>query len=126
MGQLAQAGFGEGDLKEIQKLIDAEKSDLFDVLEYVAFVKPTLTRIERALATRPGLNKALTANQVDFIDFVLERYVATGVEELDEERLPDLIKLKYKALQDGIAALGGVEAAREAFIGFQQFLYQTG
>jgi type I restriction enzyme R subunit len=126
LGQLAQAGFGEGDLKEIQKLIDAENSDLFDVLEYVAFVKPTLTRAERALATRPGLNKVLTANQVDFIDFVLERYVATGVEELDDDRLPDLIKLKYKALQDGIAALGGVEAAREAFIGFQQFLYQTG
>ena len=52
--------------------------------------------------------------------------VATGVEELDEERLPDLIKLKYTSLQDGIASLGGVETAREAFIGFQQFLYRTG
>lgn len=78
------------------------------------------------MATRPGLNKALTTSQVDFIDFVLERYVATGVEELDDERLPDLIKLKYQALQDGITALGGIEAAREAFIGFQQFFYQTG
>jgi hypothetical protein len=57
------------------------------------------------MATRPGLNKALTTSQVDFIDFVLERYVATGVEELDDERLPDLIKLKYQALQDGITAL---------------------
>ena len=123
---MKDAGFGEENLKEIQKLIDAENSDLFDVLQYVAFVKPTLPRIERAMATRPGLNKALTTNQVDFIDFVLERYVATGVEELDDERLPDLIKLKYQALQDGITALGGIEAAREAFIGFQQFLYQTG
>jgi len=126
LGKLAQAGFGEGSLKEIQKLIDAENSDLFDVLEYVAFVKPTLTRMERVLATRPGLNKALTPNQEEFIHFVLDRYVATGVEELDDERLPDLIKLKYKALKDGIAALGGVNAARQAFIGFQLALYQTG
>jgi type I restriction enzyme R subunit len=126
LGKLAQAGFGEGSLKEIQKLIDAKNSDLFDVLEYVAFVKPTLTRMERVLATRPGLNKALTPNQQEFIHFVLDRYVATGVEELDDERLPDLIKLKYKALKDGIAALGGVNAARQAFIGFQLALYQTG
>jgi type I restriction enzyme R subunit len=126
LGRLAEAGFGEGDLKEIQKLIDAENSDLFDVLEYVAFVKPTVSRIERALATRPELNRALTENQVDFIHFVLDRYVATGVEELDDQRLPDLIKLKYEALQDGVEALGGVDEAREAFIGFQKFLYQTG
>jgi type I restriction enzyme R subunit len=79
LGRLAEAGFGEGDLKEIQKLIDAENSDLFDVLEYVAFVKPTVSRIERALATRPELNRVLSVNQVDFIHFVLDRYVATGV-----------------------------------------------
>jgi type I restriction enzyme R subunit len=82
--------------------------------------------MERVLATRPRLNKALTPNQEGFIHFVFDRYVATGVEELDDERLPDLIKLKYKALQDGIAALGGVDAARQAFIGLQQSLYQTG
>ena len=57
---------------------------------------------------------------------MLERYVTTGVEELDDERLPDLIKLKYEALQDGVEALGGVDEARKAFIGFQKFLYQTG
>ena len=48
------------------------------------------------------------------------------MEELDDERLPDLIKLKYEALQDGVQALGGEDEARKAFIGFQKFLYQTG
>jgi len=126
LGRLAEAGFGEGDLKEIQKLIDAENSDLFDVLEYVAFVKPTVSRIERALATRPELNRALTVNQIDFIHFVLDRYVATGVEELDDSKLPDLIKLKYSALQDGMDALGGADKARNTFIDFQKYLYQVG
>ena len=32
----------------MQKIIDAEKSDLFDVLAYVAYALPTLTREERA------------------------------------------------------------------------------
>ena len=35
LGRLSEVGFSEGDLKEIQTLIDADNSDLFDVLEYV-------------------------------------------------------------------------------------------
>jgi len=33
--KLDDAGFGKEELSTLQKLIDAEKSDLFDVLEYV-------------------------------------------------------------------------------------------
>ncbi|MEO6832546.1 MAG: type I restriction-modification enzyme R subunit C-terminal domain-containing protein, partial [Chitinophagaceae bacterium] len=33
--KLDEAGFGKEELLTLQKLIDAEKSDLFDVLEYV-------------------------------------------------------------------------------------------
>jgi type I restriction enzyme R subunit len=33
---LAEKGFGHEQLVEMQKIIDAEKSDLFDVLAYVA------------------------------------------------------------------------------------------
>jgi type I restriction enzyme R subunit len=126
LGRLAEVGFSEGDLKEIQTLIDAENSDLFDVLEYVAFVKPTVSRIERVLASRIDAKRDLSPNQIDFIHFVLDRYVATGVEELEVEKLPDLIKLKYEALQDGLEALGGAEKARKTFIDFQKYLYQAG
>jgi type I restriction enzyme R subunit len=126
LGRLSEVGFSEGDLKEIQTLIDAENSDLFDVLEYVAFVKPTVSRIERVLASRIDAKRDLSPNQMDFIHFVLDRYVATGVEELDADKLPDLIKLKYEALQDGLETLGGAEKARETFIDFQKYLYQAG
>ena len=34
-------GFGSDQLAEMQKIIDAEKSDLFDVLAYVAYALPT-------------------------------------------------------------------------------------
>lgn len=126
LGRLAEAGFPEESLLEIQKLIDAENSDLFDVLEWVAYAKDPIPRVQRVIETRPRLQGALTDEQREFIDFVLERYEKTGVEELDDIRLPDLIRLKYDALQDGMAALGGPEAARQAFVDFQRHLYAVG
>jgi len=39
---LAENGFGSDQLAEMQKIIDAEKSDLFDVLAYVAYALPKL------------------------------------------------------------------------------------
>ena len=126
LARLGEVGFDESTLREIQKLIEAENSDLFDVLEYVAFANEPISRVERVLASRPELQAALSANQIEFIDFVLQRYVDTGVEELDADKLPDLIKLKYNAIQDGLDALGGADAAREAFIDFQKYLYKVG
>jgi type I restriction enzyme R subunit len=126
LGRLAEAGFGASDLDEIQKLIEAEDSDLFDVLEYVAFATPPVSRLERVLATRPELNRALQPQQMDFVDFVLNRYIETGVEELDSDKLPQLLALRYEALQDGVSALGGAGQARETFIEFQRYLYQAG
>ena len=126
LGKLAEAGFPAESLEEMQSLIDAEDSDLFDVLEFVAFAKPPISRVERVMATRPALNHALSVQQVDFIHFVLDRYIASGVEELDSDKLPMLLQLKYQALQDGMAALGGVQAARETFVDLQRYLYRVG
>src|SRR5207253_2598978 len=49
---LAEKGFGSEQMAEMQRLIDAEKSDLFDVLAHVAYALPTLTRQERATNAR--------------------------------------------------------------------------
>ena len=37
---LAEKGFGKDQLAEMQRIIDAEKSDLFDVLAHVAYALP--------------------------------------------------------------------------------------
>jgi type I restriction enzyme R subunit len=123
--RLSEAGFGQDGLMIIQQLIEAEDSDLFDVLEYIAFAKQPISRLERAMKSRPELDAALTAEQMEFVDFVLLRYVETGVEELFEEKLPALLKLKYQALRDGINALGGQKEARMTFFTFQKYLYQS-
>ena len=45
---LADKGFGKEPLAEMQKVIEAQSSDLFDVLAYVAFALAPQTRAERA------------------------------------------------------------------------------
>jgi len=47
---LSEKGYGDGQLDEIRHMIDAEKSDLFDVLAYIAFALSPITREERVVA----------------------------------------------------------------------------
>jgi type I restriction enzyme R subunit len=122
---LAEQGFGKEQLVEMQRIIDAEKSDLFDVLAHVAYALPTLTRDERAAAARRVIPTQFTNKQQAFLDFVLSHYVRVGVEELDQEKLTPLLRLKYNnSLADALADLGRPEEIGQAFAGFQKYLYQ--
>jgi type I restriction enzyme R subunit len=121
---LAEKGFGRDVLAEMQKLIDAEKSDLFDVLAYVAFAMPPVTREARASAARNRLHDQFDYKQQQFIEFVLGQYVKQGVGELDQEKLSPLLKLRYhNAIQDAVTDLGPAETIRGVFVGFQKYLY---
>lgn len=120
---LAEKGFGKDPLQEMQKIIDAENSDLFDVLAYIAYALPTQTREERAAHAKTEIGSHFGARQQAFLDFVLAQYVSQGVDELDEQKLVPLLLLKYKALPDAAEELGGTEQIRHSFLGFQQYLY---
>jgi type I restriction enzyme R subunit len=123
--KLADAGFGKDDLSMLQKLIDAEKSDLFDVLEYVfnSDIKP-ITREERVAAAQATIFALLDNKQREFIDFVLSKYIETGVEELDQDKLPILLTNKYQSLEDAKEVLGDVAKIRDLFVDFQRYLYE--
>jgi type I restriction enzyme, R subunit len=122
---LAEKGFGHDQLVEMQKIIDAEKSDLFDVLAHVAYAMPTLTREERAARAKVSINTKFSTKQQSFIDFVLAHYVSVGVGELDSEKLTPLLRLKYhNSISDAVADLGKPEEIGLMFAGFQPFLYQ--
>jgi type I restriction enzyme R subunit len=122
---LAEAGFGKDELATLQKVIDAEKCDLFDVLEYIAEYSPALlTREQRVAFAQQKIFALLDPNQRDFIEFVLNKYIETGVEELDQEQLPNLLELKYQAVSDAAEKLGGVSKIKDLFIHFQKYLYQ--
>ena len=124
---LAEKGFGPAQLSEMQKLIDAEKSDLFDVLAYVAYQLPPLTRQERATRASTAIATHFNDKERAFVEFVLGQYVAVGVEELGADKLTPLLRLKYNnAIADALADLGKPEQIQTVFAGFQQYLYASG
>jgi type I restriction enzyme R subunit len=123
---LAEKGFGREQMAEMQKIIDAEKSDLFDVLAYVAYALPPLSREDRAAQARTEINTHFKTKQQVFLDFVLSHYVSVGVEELDRNKLTPLLLLKYHdSLSDAVADLGDPEDIGNMFADFQKYLYQT-
>ena len=122
---LAEKGFGKEQLAEMQKVIDAEKSDLFDVLAYVAYAAAPVTREERANRARIAIKGKFSDRQQAFLDFVLAHYVSVGVEELDQDKLTPLLKLKYHdSIADAVADLGKPDEIGRTFVGFQKFLYE--
>jgi type I restriction enzyme R subunit len=122
---LAEKGFGKDQLAEMQKIIDAEKSDLFDVLAHVAYALAPLTREERAAKAKVIISTHFNSKQQVFLSFVLSHYVSVGVEELDQEKLTPLLRLKYHdSIADAVADLGKPEEIGRVFSGFQKYLYQ--
>jgi type I restriction enzyme, R subunit len=122
---LTERGFGHEQLTEMQRIINAEKSDLFDVLAYVAYALPPLTREERAARAKAAIKGQVSNKQQAFLEFVLGHYVGSGVDELDTEKLGPLLRLKYgHSITDAIHDLGKPEEINRVFVGFQKYLYQ--
>jgi type I restriction enzyme, R subunit len=123
---LADKGFGRDQLREMQKIIDAEKSDLYDVLTHVAYAQAPLSRQERAQRAKLRISTQFASKQQAFLSFVLSHYVSEGVEELDLAKLTPLLKLKYHdSIADAVADLGKPEDIGQVFAGFQKYLYQA-
>lgn len=120
--KMGDAGYDMETLNRIRTLIDADDSDLLDVLEYISFNVEPIQRAERVQRTEPYVS-GLTAQQQDFVKYVIRLYISEGIEELGTSKLPEIMSLKYGSLQDGIAALGGLDVAKSTFYGFQRSLY---
>lgn len=122
---LADKDFGREQLAEMQRIIDAENSDLFDVLAHVAYALAPLTRDERAAKASTIIRAHFNSRQRVFLDFVLSHYVNVGVDELDQDKLTPLLRLKYhNSISDAVADLGQPDVIGKVFSGFQKYLYQ--
>ncbi|MDD9857689.1 MAG: DEAD/DEAH box helicase family protein [Gammaproteobacteria bacterium] len=122
---LEDKGYGGAQLNQLQRMLDAEKSDLYDVLAFVAFALPPMTREARVKAGRARIFAACADPQREFLDFVLDQYINQGIGELDDQKLPDLIRLKYHTPRDAVERLGEAPAIRKMFIDFQKHLYEA-
>lgn len=122
--ELNEKGYTNSQLEDLRKLVHGEDSDLYDVLNYVAYHKDLVPRLDRANKAKIQLND-YNPKQQEFLNFVLDQYVKEGVDELDDAKLPHLLELKYKALADAKRELGDTKSIRESFIGFQEYLYKS-
>jgi type I restriction enzyme R subunit len=122
---LAEKGFGAEQLAEMQAIISAQHSDLFDVLAHVAYALPPVPREIRAQQARLYIHSRFTSKQQLFLDFVLQHYVTMGVQELAQDKLTPLLRLRYQnSIADAVADLGKPEEIGQLFAGFQKYLYE--
>jgi type I restriction enzyme R subunit len=123
--QLEDAGFPTIELLSIQELIDAQNSDLFDVLEFVKYALKPVTRKVRAAASRSIMEAGIESKQLEFVDFLVSQYVESGVGELEESKLETLLEIKYADVFNAVKVLGNGEVSkvRNLFLTFQKNLY---
>ena len=123
---LEEKGFGAAQLAEMQMIINAANSDLFDVLAHVAYALQPIPREERAAHARLYIHSKCTSKQQIFLNFVLQHYVTLGVQELALEKLTPLLQLRYQnSIADAVADLGRPEDIGQLFSGFQRYLYEA-
>ncbi len=123
LARLENEGCSKGNLLDLQEMIDAKDSDLFDVLEYISYARTPITRRERVSKAEDNIYAFLNSEQQEFIEFVLSNYIRDGVDELDDSRLGQLITLKYQSNTDAERVLGDLGEIRNVFINFQKHLY---
>lgn len=123
LDKISEHGYGIEHLESLQKLIDAEDSDLFDVLAYISFAIDPISRRRRVDGAKDAIFEGLKGKEKEFLKFVLSKYIEKGVDELNEEKLPQLLNLKYHAIADAEKELGGVDRIRSTFFNFQKNLY---
>ena len=126
LADLSEAGYDEEKLDGMKDLIDAKDSDVYDVLAYVAYESEIHTRAQRAASATPAIREAFAdQKQLEFIDFILEKYIEDGVSELAKSKMNSLVTLKYDNVHDAISVLGSTSVIKETFVGFQKYLYQS-
>jgi type I restriction enzyme, R subunit len=122
---LADKGYTRTHLDELARIIGAGDSDVYDVLSYIAYATATMTRDQRVYQHQQDIFRHYDDTQREFIEFVLEQYVQGGIDELSQERLPQLLQLKYGGTYDAVDVFGDLRTVREVFVGFQRYLYTT-
>jgi type I restriction enzyme R subunit len=124
LADLHEAGYDDEKLDSMKDIIDAKDSDVYDLLAFVAYARDTHTRTERVTTAKKGIHSEFTYKQIEFIDFILDKYIEDGVQELAAKKMRSLVELKYNTISDAAAEFGSPAAIRDTFIGFQKYLYE--
>ncbi len=125
LSDLHEAGYDDDKLDSMKDIIDAKDSDVYDLLAYVAYARETHTRKERVATAKPAISSEFTNKQIEFIEFILDKYIEDGVQELAAKKMRSLVELKYNTINDAALELGSPLAIGQTFVGFQRYLYDA-
>lgn len=121
--RLAERSYDAAMLNYVKEALNAEDSDLYDVLAHIAYSNSMRTREHRAEAGRRRIGDMYDHKMTAFLDYVLDSYVDHGEGNLDRSKLKDFVKLKYGTAKECAKELGGMANVIEAYVGFQRHLY---
>jgi type I restriction enzyme R subunit len=76
------------------------------------------------ISRQPSIFASYSSKQQEFLEFVLDSYIRAGFRELDREKPPILLGMKYGGLRDASSQIGAVSAIKTLFEDFQKYLYE--
>ena len=124
LNQLEERGFAAEQMDQLREAVDAPNSDLFDVLAYILYTLPPLTRQQRADAVNAQTLSHGNDEMAAFLHKILLSYVQEGEGQLEAEKLGDLLKATYGSVSESKDRLGEVAVIKQTFLGLQQELYR--
>lgn len=123
LAQLEDHGYDRDRLDDIRRLVDAPKSDLYDVLGYVLFANPPRTREDRAEALRQDGLGEFSDEMRELMLGILKAYEGAGEGELAGKKLGQYLTARYGSVSESKSRLGELASIRAAFNKMQAGLY---
>lgn len=126
--KLVVLGFDKEQLEVLRYMIATPECDIFDVLSHISFSSDLKTRKERATTVRENekffkVYQNLEAKE--FLEYVLSHYEKFGIEELQRDKLGDLVKLKLGTPKDAKVIFGNMNNLLKAYYSLQENIYKA-
>lgn len=129
LDKLELEGLAGEQLQEFKRLLNAENSDIIDILTYLQYNRELLTYTERVLMAKSEqafFERYRDQRAKNFLYFILDQYRQHGIRELDADNLSQLLqKSLFKGNRHEAAqAFGDSHKIKAAFLELQVLLFK--
>ncbi|MCK5774608.1 MAG: DEAD/DEAH box helicase family protein, partial [Bacteroidales bacterium] len=127
--KLADVGFDSEQLNTLRNMVATPKCDVYDVLAHISFSSNIKTRKQRAVRVRDESGFFTFYSDLkakEFLEFVLENYEKYGIEQLQRDKLGDLVKLNLGTTTDARQTFGSMDKLLKAYYDLQEDIYKVG
>lgn len=125
LAELLDRGYDQDRLDDMRQLVDAQDSDLYDVLAYILYTNPPVTRQHRASSAEQGQLQEFDSELQSLLIAILQAYVANGERELGSKKLGQYLTARYGSVGEARARLGDTALIKAAYKKMQAALYKV-